>query len=176
MKRSVFVLLLFATLNTFAQQLPTIETPPSTFSLGLGVGLDYGGFGGRVTFHPSQSFGVFGAVGYALAGMGFNAGLQYRISPEKRIVPVLTAMYGYNAALKVTGSLEVNKLYYGPSIGAGVEFKSHRNQKNYFSMELLVPFRDSQFDADREFYKNLGVEFNDVFPITISLGYHFGLN
>ena len=175
MKRILFLLLIPVVLTTYAQQESVLETP-STFSLGLGFGLDYGGIGGRATFHPSPSFGVFGAVGYALAGMGFNAGLQYRISPEKRIVPVLTAMYGYNAALKVTGSIEVNKLYYGPSIGAGVEFKSRRNLKNYFSLELLVPFRDSQFDADREFYQNLGVEFNDVFPITISLGYHFGLN
>lgn len=176
MNRIVVLLLVLASLNTWAQFEP-IEEVPSKFSLGLGIGLDYGGFGGRATFHPAPSFGVFGALGYALAGAGFNFGLQYRISPENNVVPVLTGMYGYNAALKVTGAFEVNELYYGPSLGAGVEFKSKRNTKNYFSLELLVPFRDSQFDKDREFYENnYGVEFNDVFPVTISLGYHFGLN
>ncbi|MBL7845293.1 MAG: hypothetical protein KF846_14110 [Cyclobacteriaceae bacterium] len=175
MNRIIILLLVLGSLNTWAQFEPVAETP-STFSLGLGIGLDYGGIGGRATFSPIPSFGVFGSLGYAIAGVGFNAGLQYRISPDNNIVPVLTAMYGYNAALKVTGAFEVNELYYGPSLGAGVEFKSKRNTKNYFSLELLVPFRDSQFDKDREFYKNLGVEFNDVFPVTISLGYHFGLN
>ena len=78
----------------------------SKVNLGFGAGLDYGGFGARVTGMPSKNFGVFGGLGYALAGVGFNGGVQGIFNSKGRAVPYLTAMYGYNGALVITGAIE----------------------------------------------------------------------
>lgn len=51
---------------------------------GLGIGIDYGGFGGRVTVCPAPAFGLFGAGGYNLNGFGYNVGGVFRISPGKK--------------------------------------------------------------------------------------------
>jgi hypothetical protein len=178
-KVSISFCFLFIAILAFAQDEFVVENKFLTdnkVDIGLGMGLDYGGFGGRITVLPSQHVGVFGGLGYALAGVGYNFGFNYRISPDKRVVPVLHAMYGYNAALKITGDFEVNKLYYGPSFGFGLNFKNRWVPKNFFNIELLVPIRDSQYERDLQFYEDLGVSFNQTFPITITLGYHFGIS
>jgi hypothetical protein len=83
-------------------------------------------------------------------------------------------MYGYNAVLKITGSIEVNKIYYGPSFGGGIQIKSKGNPKNFWNVELLIPVRPSEFEDDQNYYKSIGVEMNDVLPVSFSLGYHIG--
>jgi hypothetical protein len=158
----------------FAANSQSADGTESNANVGFGIGVDYGGFGGRITYLPSPKFGLFAGLGYNLAGAGFNAGGMLRFSPEKRVVPCLYAMYGYNAVLKITGSIEVNKIYYGPSFGGGIQIKSKGNPKNFWNVELLIPVRPSEFEDDQNYYKSIGVEMNDVLPVSFSLGYHIG--
>jgi hypothetical protein len=146
--------------------------------LGIGAGLSYGGLGLRGEYMASKSLGVFAGVGYNLADPAFNAGVSLKILPGKRVVPLVTAMYGYNAALKVSysdGSSESNT-YYGPSIGAGCEFYD-RSGRNKWLFELLVPFRNSDFHNRYDELKNMGVEFNpDILPVAFTIGYNFSIS
>ncbi len=102
-----FILLLTAHLssqNGFGQNPFQASTPVDQLSIGIGGGLDYGGFGGNLSYYPLNNVGLFGGVGYALAGVGFNAGVKYRYIPKKpdaRVRPFALAMYGYNAAIVV---------------------------------------------------------------------------
>ena len=52
--------------------------------LGLGAGLDYGGFGGSILFYPQRNFGFFAGAAYAIAGLGFNAGAKLSLPPISR--------------------------------------------------------------------------------------------
>lgn len=171
MKTLIFVFLLVISFPLFSQ---TSEVEDSKANIGFGIGVDYGGFGGRITYQATPGFGLFAGLGYNLAGAGFNAGGVVRFSPEKRVVPCLYAMYGYNAVLKITGSIEVNKIYYGPSFGGGIQIKSKRNSKNFWNVELLLPVRPSEFEDDQNFYKNMGVEMTSPLPVSFSIGYHIG--
>jgi hypothetical protein len=147
-----------------------------TQNLGIGLGLDYGGIGIRYTFVPAPKFGVFGSVGYILVGPGFNFGLNYKFLPDKRVVPVLGAMYGYNAAIKVEGASEHDKIYYGPSISFGVEVKTRRDERNFWNFELVLPFRSSEYQDDIDaLQNNPDIQINEPLPIAFSIGYHFGL-
>ena len=148
----------------------------SIANFGLGLGLDYGGFGGRLTFFPGQNVGVFFGGGYAVAGFGYNVGLNFRMQPKKRVVPIVNFMYGYNAAIAISGAPQFTKLYYGPSVALGVEFKSRNNMKNFFSVELVIPFRSKEFEDDYNGLKNnSSIKFsNTILPIAFSVGYHFG--
>jgi hypothetical protein len=171
MKFRLVLFFLFLVITVKAQ---IDDRPPAKADVGFGIGVDYGGFGGRVTYLPAPKFGLFAGLGYNLAGAGFNAGGILRFSPEKRVVPTLTAMYGYNAVLVITGAIEVSKIYYGPSFGGGIQIKSKRNSRNFFNIELLLPIRPDEFESDQNFYKSLGVEISEPLPVSFSLAYHIG--
>jgi hypothetical protein len=146
-------------------------------SLGVGLGMDYGGIGMRYTFSANRTIGVFGAVGSNLVDLGFNAGLIARLNPGKKTCVYGIGMYGYNGVIKVKGASEYNKTYYGPTFGLGIEFHARNKTQNFFNFELLVPLRPSSFRDDIDYLKNNNiVEFkNEPLPIGFSLGYHFGM-
>src|ERR1700761_7927674 len=74
---------------------------PDVNSLGIGLGEDYGGIGINYTVYPQTNIGLFGGVGYALAGVGYNFGVKLRTNPSLATLFVMF-MYGYNAAVAVT--------------------------------------------------------------------------
>ena len=150
-------------------------------SIGIGAGLDFGGFGGNVIYYPIKNVGIFGGVGYALAGAGYNVGVKYRYIPDKptsKIDPFGMIMYGYNAAIAVLNASEYNKLFFGPTLGVGIDFHRKPMNKGYLSFALLIPIRSSavnEYMDDLE--NNHGAEFqNRLFPVGISVGYKLIIN
>lgn len=146
-------------------------------NIGLGAGLDYGGFGIRYTYMPAPKVGVFGSLGYILVGPGYNFGANYKFSPDRRVTPYLTGMYGYNAAIKIVGASQWDKIYYGPSFGFGVEVKRRNKTKNFWNFALLVPVRSAEYKSDMDvLLNNPDIEISELLPITFSIGFHFGLD
>jgi hypothetical protein len=150
-------------------------------TLGLGLGMDYGGVGANFLIYPNKSIGLFGGVGYAIAGAGFNAGLKYRFLPKKQkasLVPYVLAMYGYNAAVAVSNMSDLNKIYYGPTLGIGIDLRASLKKKNYWTFALLIPIRDPAVnDYIDNLEDNMGVDFTSkLIPIGISIGYRIILN
>jgi hypothetical protein len=86
-----------------------------TSSIGLGLGIDYGGIGAHVAYAPHDNLQLILGLGYALAGFGINAGVQGRLLTGGRARPFVGAVYGYNAVIVVQGASEYDQLYYGPS-------------------------------------------------------------
>jgi hypothetical protein len=86
-------------------------------------------------------------------------------------------MYGYNAAIKVVDLPDFNKLFYGPTVGMGIDFGPRPGGKGYFSIGLLLPIRSAEVDDYmEELQYNYGVIFeNDLPPVGISLSYRFVL-
>ncbi len=151
------------------------EDNPLIGSFGLGFGQDYGGIGGRLTILTDQHIGLFASVGYIFAGAGYNFGTNIRFQPEKRNVPTFSIMYGYNAAIQISGAPQFDKIYNGVSIGGGFISKGLNNPKNYWHFELILPFRPSEFDTDfNALSSNSSIRgLQKPWPITISIGYHF---
>jgi len=147
--------------------------------LGIGAGFDYGGIGLKGEFLPVKWLGIFGSAGYNLVEPAYNIGLSFKILPDKKVTPTITAMYGYNAVIKIIGVFgnEIrNQSYYGLSVGAGAEMKYGLN-KNKLSLALLVPFRNAAFHQDYRTHKNNGTQFNpDILPVAITFGVNFGIN
>ncbi len=129
MKKAFFILVIGLFLLIQQAEGQTSFVPPATIdvtSLGIGFGLDYGGMGGSIMYYPQKSIGLFAGVGYAFAGLGFNAGLKFRfISDEATtfFAPHALAMYGYNAAIGVTNATHLNKIFSGLSLGIGLDFR-----------------------------------------------------
>jgi len=145
--------------------------------LGIGAGLDYGGLGIRAEFQPVKYVGIIGGFGYNLANPAYNAGLSFKALPGKRITPTITAMYGYNAVIKINygyGNVDA-KSYYGPSIGAGCELYD-KDKKNKLTLEIFLPFRSSEFHDHYDELKKTGYDFKpDILPVTFTIGYNFSI-
>ena len=144
-------------------------------TLGIGLGIDHGGIGANLCGYPLKDLGIFGGFGYALAGVGLEAGVKYRfISKDKftKWAPFVEGMYGYNAAIAVTNAQEYNKLFYGPTFGAGVTFRPNPLKSGGLHMALLIPVRGSDVDEYISELKTKGVVFkNELIPFAISVAY-----
>jgi hypothetical protein len=150
------------------------ETKQISVNLGIGLGLDYGGIGGKLTFRPTQYVGLFGALGYNLNGAGYNVGAIVRILPEAKVCPYFSLMYGYNAVIVIDGMSSADKTYYGTSIGAGIELQKKNNK--FWTFGFVIPFRSQEYKDDLDALKNNpSVELTDPLPFQISVGYHFVL-
>lgn len=146
-----------------------------TGDFGIGLGLDYGGIGGRITLLPSKNLGVFFGGGYAFAGFGYNAGLNFRATPDKRASFIANIMYGYHAAYAVSGAPQLNRFFYGATAGVGAMVKQRRNTNAFWTVELLYPFRSKEATDYYNVLKSTpGVRVdNALLPIAFSFGYHF---
>jgi hypothetical protein len=177
MKKSIIILLLFslALILNAQENIPEQPVYPK-FNLGFGFGIDYGGIGTRVTVLVTEKIEFFGAVGYNLLTVGFNAGAEYRLMTKSILCPYLGAMYGYNGVIKVTGMEEYNKCYYGPSFSAGLELWLRR-RPSFFNLELILPVRSQAYhEAITSLKNNPSIVFeSEPLPIAISLGFHIVL-
>ena len=179
MKRLFFFSALMAlTSLTFAQNYTRYDVPEqdSKMNIGLGIGLDYGGIGGRITFLPVKRLALFAGVGYALVDFGYNVGAQLRIIPDNNFCPTFGVMYGYNGVIKVQNASMYDKIYYGTSLSGGLEMHFGGKQ-SFMNVELIVPFRSQAFYDDWDSLKqNSSVSIqSDPLPIAFSIGYHFAL-
>jgi hypothetical protein len=149
----------------------TAQTP-GRVNEGLGIGIDFGGFGAQVAYQPGKIFSVFGALGYNLAGAGYNLGLKASFPTKKRVEFYLSGMYGYNAVLIIKDNSSGDKIYYGPSFGAGIAIKSRNMGMSFLSLGLIFPIRSGDFQDDIDALKYSGYDVSEPLPIGISVGYH----
>lgn len=115
-------------------------------SVGVGLGLDYGGLGARGSIYLSRHLDIFMAVGYAVVDVGVNAGLVFQIAPKARVHPTVSVMYGYNAAMIGINTTQFDKLYYGVSAGEGLKVRVARVHNIHLS--VILPRRPPELFAD----------------------------
>ena len=178
-KTILFALCFWATATgIFAQDAGKTIIPADKFSIGMGIGQDYGGFGGHAVVYPVRSIGLFVGFGYDLVGFGYNVNAKFRLLPSKtgkKVTPYAIFMYGYNAAIKVQDASDLSKTFNGPTAGIGIDLKPHARSKVYYSFGISVPFRGAEVDDYIEDLKNNhGVVFeNDLLPVTFSIGFKY---
>lgn len=183
----LFLILLMIGLQVIAQQefrYKTIETSQqgtperNKFDLGLGMGIEYGGFlGAQLEYVAIPRLGVFLSGGYYLVGAGWEMGLKGYIMPKLKAKPFrvyVTGMYGTNAAIFVIGASDLNRIYQGPTFGAGLEMRFGREKKSGLNVALLYPVRALQYEDDVESLKHDPRidNFQEPFPVGISIAYH----
>jgi len=147
-------------------------------SLGLGLGFDYGGIGGNIIVYPQKNIGLFFGGGYAIVGFGYNAGIKLRLVRESHAVdPFFVGMYGYNAVVYVPDNTQYNKIFYGPTFGAGIDLHKRGASLGYWTFAIMVPIRNSEVKNYMDkLHNNYGISLSSLFPVGISVGYKFTLN
>lgn len=149
-------------------------------SIGFGIGLDHGGYGANLVLYPGKNLGVFGGIGYAFAGTGYNAGLKIKLvgrNHKTHIYPYLLGMYGYNAAIAIINAKQYSKFFYGTSFGLGADVRQKWEKRGYLTIALIIPARKKDVKDYFDLMQKRGVEFtNNLYPVTFSLGYHIIMN
>ena len=161
-----FSILIF-TSSTFAQEIK--KQNKNRVHIGIGAGLDYGGFGTKLTYTPIEEISLFGGLGYNLVDIGWNAGLSYNIPSEGRLEANPTIMYGYNAVLQLKNT-NYNEVSYGVTAGFNFILNSRKNE-NQFNFGIYYPFRSKEFMDQYYAFNDKSV----LLPITLSVGYNFRL-
>ncbi|WP_139793828.1 hypothetical protein [Reichenbachiella faecimaris] len=147
-------------------------------TLGLGVGLTYGGIGGKLTHNFGESLGVMAGLGYNFDGAAYNLGMQFYIPSKTKAQGYVSAMYGTNGVILVedTYAGNLSNSYQGVSFGFGVNLRSKRTKGNFLELGLIVPVRSSEFNEDWDALKNIpGLDTTDPWPVLINIGYNFRL-
>ncbi|MGC4023180.1 MAG: hypothetical protein QM734_15175 [Cyclobacteriaceae bacterium] len=159
--------------NSQSQTSSKSQTPFERFSFGPGLGLDNGGIGVNATIYATKNLGFFIGGGYVIAGTGYNSGIKIRMTDNPRTKPYISAMYGYNAAIAISNNTSYNKIFYGPSIGFGVD-RIRQGKPGYWTYGIIIPFRGTEVDNYINYLKSQGVQTNNsLTPITLSVGYRF---
>jgi hypothetical protein len=160
--------------TVFAQNLGSSK---GESTLGVGIGLPYGGLGMKMSVNPADQFTLFAGGGYNLVGFGTNFGAQYIFPSKKRTEFLVTGMYGYNTVVVFEGSDYRNYSFNGPSAGLGFRVNSARNEGAFWDFGLLVPFRSQAYKNYSQTLKNSsGIEYNDPWPVLFFFGRNFPLS
>lgn len=178
MKTQIYFTSLLICLLIFTQQgHAQVSSEQGKGAIGLGLGLSYGGIGGRIGYNVAQGATLFLGLGYNLESLGINGGIYYAFPSTKQAQFYLTGMYGSNAVSIVSGAPEYTDTYYGPSFGAGIKVNSSKDNGNFWDFGLLVPARSSKYHDTVDAINNDPriVEFSEAWPVLIVVGYNFGL-
>ena len=161
----LFLVLMFMGSHVFGQNRQQVYG-------GFGLGLDYGGIGGKIEYLPVKYFGIFGGLGFNFHTLGWNVGATAKILPDKVVSPNLMVFYGTNKAIIVLGASQYNMTSYGVTIGANLDIKIGR-KGNKLSTGLFVPIPSKKFKD--HINKNNIIPLLNL-PIAIGVGFNFLLN
>jgi hypothetical protein len=171
-----FVIILFGAGNLYSQTSEQdVNALRNQIYLGMGAGFDYGGIGVKFEYLPVKHFGLFGGFGHNFLGVGYNAGITYKILPDKKNSPNIIAFYGYNATLQVKGlppGKSLDATSYGITIGINFDVKTKNGDK--LSFGLFVPFRSSKFNKKYDEASQIS-DVDELLPFALSVGYNFKL-
>src|ERR1700753_1669694 len=156
----------------------TDTVPVDKLSVGVGGGYEYGGIGGNVTYYLTRGIGVFAGAGYPLTKFGFNAGFKFRIVVDEssaKFMPYLLVMYGYNGTVVIPTYHAKDKIFYGATIGVGVDFRPGNSKFGYISASVYIPFRSGVREyVDYLNYTNaITYSTSRIYPLSASIGYKF---
>ncbi len=188
MKKLLVIFILFYALYTQGQDQNPYENMSknvndkdfhSMADIGVGIGLNYGGLmGGQIQYVPLNHLALFASVGYYMIGLGWQVGVNGYIMPKipsKSFRVYGTAMYGTHSVIVIEGGGNYNKIYVGPTIGAGIEMRFGKLKKNGLNVDLFIPIRSSEYQDDMTRIKNDPYieDLTEPLPLAITVGYHF---
>jgi hypothetical protein len=184
LKITFLLLLTTFSISLYAQDTTSVDLEPKLpaipldkFSVGAGVGYEYGGGGVNAIFYPYKNIGVFGGAGWNIIGLGYNAGVKIRaiINPASAVfIPFIVGMYGYNTTIYYPNNTQYNKTFYNFTIGGGLDFRPNNSKFGYFSLAVYVPFRNpdvKNYVNNIEYFWAIPYSTNRIFPLSASFGY-----
>ena len=145
--------------------------------IGIGAGIDYGGFG----IQANQFIGPICLTG----GYGYNkvyflpfGGVKYYIPLDKYDIifaPYIKVIYGYNAVIIIKNGPK--DFYSGFTPGVGTDIRFGKKKSFGFNFDINVPIRTKKYIRDKDFYKLIYPSYKpNILPVSLSLGFQVCLD
>lgn len=148
---------------------------PSAGSVGLGIGVPYGVIGVNGEIAVSKYLSLSGGFGSTvLAGSGYSVGGKvYFSSAESKWRPRISAHYGVNAVISVTGVTEISEKFEGVTLGLGVLHTLGKNRRSGFDFDVVYLATCGNFYSRWEEIKNTFSTVSEPYigRVRISIGY-----
>ena len=148
-------------------------------TLGMGLGLDYGGFMGvNLAVNVHEKVNTFIGLGTNLDGIGFNIGGKIKFGTDTMdFKPFFIGMLGNNMTVTVPANEKYNRVFYGPSIGIGFDYMMDNFYLGNWSFAVIIPFRSNKVNKYiTELREDKGVvTYASLYPVLLSIGYKFNL-
>lgn len=177
MKKTLLILHIFLSgLGSLSAQ--HLSTSKGQSSLGIGLGLPYGGIGMKLGYNTSDHVTFFGGLGYNMVGIGANGGVQLSIPSEKQSEFYFTGMYGYNSVIISKDKSVMGGIFAGPSLGIGLKINSMSTKGNYWDVGLLGPIRSQKYKnaiQEIERSRNMRLE-SKPWPVLFYFGYNYNIS
>lgn len=142
--------------------------------IGIGYGIDYGGIGVKMQANINSFFKMFLALGVDNYKFSRNFGVSTNFRGENtksKISPYIQLMYGTNTNVGYGLPLGLRKMFYGPTVGGGIEIISTSGSS--LSIGMLLPYRSKEVDKYIEKLRlTRSLEFTKEFKtLEFSIGY-----
>jgi hypothetical protein len=175
--KSILIAAIFTLLIALNSQSGFAQIQSSPGFAGLGMGLPYGGIGGRLGYTIADQYDLFLGIGYNFTSLASNAGFQYQLPIGGHVSPYALAMYGANASVKIENLEDYNETFLGPSFGLGAKIYLSKNHARFWDINLVLPLRSKDYEKTISALKHdFRVEkFKEPNPVLISIGYNFSL-
>lgn len=177
MKKALLILSVFllGLGSLSAQHLSTLQ---GQSSLGIGLGLPYGGLGMKLGYNTSDHVTLFGGLGYNMVGIGANGGIQFSIPSKKQSEFYFTGMYGYNSVILNKNRSVKGGIFAGPSFGMGLKINSLSTKGNYWDVGLLGPIRSQKYkNAIQEIERSHNMKLESKpWPVLFYFGYNYNIS
>ncbi|MCP3683715.1 MAG: hypothetical protein GY861_13610 [bacterium] len=161
-----------------AQELKTDIGMFKKHSFGVGFGIPYGIVGGNFDVNLAPNLDLSMGLGTTIfAGMGYNFGLKYFLTPVDRTFrPRVSAYYGTNAmvAVETSGyyaSTQEGESYKGLTLGFGSQWMWGKSKSNGLDLDIMF-IATSGLNIDD--LKKQGYDVNEPGKVKISIGYRRG--
>ena len=152
-------------------------------SIGLGTGLDYGGFLGlNITFFPFSRLSLFGAVGKIPLDISANVGtcIYFPLENVTALQLGVKLMYGYNTYTYVKNAggniaTEYNNKYLGFTAGLTINILITKMKRNAIAFDFNYPFLSNEYISTLDKMKKDPRLKNvkDPKPVAFSIGYRY---
>src|SRR5690554_162877 len=149
-----------------------LSTSKGYSSLGLGLGLPYGGLGMKLGYNTSDHVTFFGGLGYNMVGIGANGGVQLSIPNKAPTEFYFTGMYGYNTVIINLDNTAKGQIFAGPSLGAGLKINSVTTKGNFWDVGLLLPIRSQRY---KNSIQEIRLE-SKPWPVIFYFGYNYNIS
>ena len=156
-----------------------LDAPIDKFSVGAGMGYEYGGLGVHAIYYPIPYVGFFAGGGWYYVKPGYNVGVKVRafvMAPSVLFIPHVEFLYGTNTYIYYKHNTGYDTLFRNFTFGGGVDFRPDNWKFGYLSFSVYVPLRS----PDVKNYTNGRIDYfygitptDKLYFANFSLGFKF---
>lgn len=128
---------------------PAMAISDESFSVGIGMGIPYGGgvIGGNFNISINDYIEFTVGAGLATYALGYDAGLRvYLISPENQFRFRASVFYGTNAVVIDLFNLD-STIYNGITAGLGGKYSFGESRRHAVAFDLMYIINSPEFEA-----------------------------